>query len=277
MKRKFISVFLLLLIFFSVNCFAQSDLFGGFTTGKSTSSSTSSSTQVKRNNSNNTNRSSTSYSKTSSSNRQQSSSARSNNQNTQKSTQQQQINKKIKSKRSYNRKDGGVYVLTVYEDDSTLEYSEFACTSCNGDGRCTSCNGRGSWGARKCMGCNGFKTCSTCGGVGRLETETFRNSVGAGWCKNLRTGNTTRLYGVGSSNAGVGGISTSSSSGISTKIERSGSKSLYTKCSYCNATGKCSSCKGYGYHDNTLNAEYIKCGSCNGNGRCFNCYGRGYY
>ena len=46
-------------------------------------------------------------------------------------------------------------------------------------------------------------------------------------------------------------------------------------CSFCNGSGRCSSCNGRGYKYNYYSGHDDQCSSCNGSGRCFNCRGTG--
>lgn len=45
---------------------------------------------------------------------------------------------------------------------------------------------------------------------------------------------------------------------------------VWVKCGYCNGSGQCAYCLGYGY-----NVAGYKCNTCHGNGRCTKCAGKG--
>lgn len=65
------------------------------------------------------------------------------------------------------------------------------------------------------------------------------------------------------------------SGGNSGSRNRSGSSSVYTKCTSCNGTGRCTSCNGRGYKFNSYSGHDDSCPSCRGKGSCPICYGRG--
>lgn len=70
-----------------------------------------------------------------------------------------------------------------------------------------------------------------------------------------------------SPSTGSGSYSSGSSSSSSS------SRSIYTKCTDCNGTGRCRHCNGTG--TSNLSAHTEICVVCNGNGKCKICYGRG--
>ena len=70
-----------------------------------------------------------------------------------------------------------------------------------------------------------------------------------------------------SPSTGSGSYSSGSSSSSSS------SRSIYTKCTDCNGTGRCRHCNGTG--TSNLSAHTEICVVCNGNGKCKICFGRG--
>ena len=82
--------------------------------------------------------------------------------------------------------------------------------------------------------------------------------------------NASPQYGNGVYNGGSYGGGTGSYSGGS-----SGGSSTYTKCTSCNGTGRCSSCKGKGYKFNSYSGHDDECPNCRGKGSCPICYGKG--
>lgn len=168
----------------------------------------------------------------------------------------------------------GKVLLKEWQTSKRMEYSQIIfhsteCYSCKGTGICTHCHGKGEtyiinsyW---PCSFCHGDGRCSRCFGTGRIKISSDKMSsrdVGYG---NSSVGSSSYHYDNPSS-SNVGGYTPTESSSKNT-------------CAVCNGTGKCTSCAGRGYKEDTYisGGGTHQCGSCNGRGICTTCNGRGYY